>query len=75
MKNLAFGMALVLPLLFVASSAMGAEGGLSETSVKYIAYFFAMAIAAFGGTQAQSAAASAAPAASAPARRAPQAWP
>jgi F-type H+-transporting ATPase subunit c len=58
MKNLALGFAFVLPLMLVASAAFGAEGGMSDTSVKYIAYFFAMAIAAFGGTAAQSNAAS-----------------
>ncbi|MBH47021.1 MAG: F0F1 ATP synthase subunit C [Bdellovibrionales bacterium CG12_big_fil_rev_8_21_14_0_65_38_15] len=61
MKNLVLGFALVLPLIFVVSAANAADGaGLSDQSVKYIGYFFAMAIAAFGGTAAQSAAASSA---------------
>lgn len=59
MKNLIFGFALVLPLIFIVNAANASEGAaLSEQSVKYIGYFFAMAIAAFGGTAAQSAAAS-----------------
>ena len=58
MKNLVLGFALVLPLLFAAGSAFAQGGWMSETSMKYLAYFFAMAIASFGGTAAQSAAAS-----------------
>ena len=58
MSNLALGFAFILPMLLIGSTAFGAEGGMSDTSVKYIAYFFAMAIAAFGGTAAQSKAAS-----------------
>ena len=57
-KKLGFGFAIALPLLLVASTAFGAEGGMSDQAVKYLSYFFAMAIAAFGGTAAQSGAAS-----------------
>lgn len=59
MKNLVLAAAFLLPMLLISSSVFGADGaGLSDNAAKYIAYFFAMAIAAFGGTQAQSAAAS-----------------
>jgi F-type H+-transporting ATPase subunit c len=58
MKKLGLVFAFVLPLMLVASAAFGADGGMSDSAVKYVAYFFSMAIAAFGGTQAQSAAAS-----------------
>jgi F-type H+-transporting ATPase subunit c len=53
--------AIVLFLMFVASQAFAQTGGavqLSEKSVKYIAYFFALGIAVFGGVTAQSKAAS-----------------
>ena len=58
MKLVALIFAFALPTLLISSSAFGQEAGLSTDAVKYVAYFFAMAIAAFGGTQAQSAAAS-----------------
>lgn len=58
MRKLGLGFAIVLPLMLIASTAFGAEGGMSDTAVKYVAYFFSMAIAAFGGTAAQSKAAS-----------------
>lgn len=57
MKSVVIAFAFIIPLTLIASTAFGAESGMSEQSVKYVAYFFAMAIAAFGGTQAQSAAA------------------
>ena len=56
-NKLTFAFAFILPVLLIGA-AFGSESGLSENSVKYIAYFFAMAIASFGGTAAQSAAAS-----------------
>ncbi len=59
MKRLAY----LIPLLLVTSNVFAQEaaaptGVWSEKAVKYFAYFFAVAIAAFGGTKAQSAAAS-----------------
>ena len=54
MKDFALGFAFVMPLFLLATSAFGAEGGMSDTAVKYVAYFFTMAIAAYGGTAAQS---------------------
>lgn len=57
MRNIVLGFAVAVPLLFTWQ-AFGAEGGMDAQSVKYLAYFFAMAIAAFGGTAAQSNAAS-----------------
>lgn len=61
MKNIVLGFAVVLPLMLIITAAQASEGaGLTDQSVKYIGYFFAMAIAAFGGTQAQSLAASSA---------------
>lgn len=58
--------AIVLFLLFVTSQVFAqttgtdaaAVAGLSDKSVKYIAYFFALGIAVFGGVTAQSQAAS-----------------
>ncbi len=62
-KKLPVLLAAVLFFGLIASQAFGQEGaaaaaGLSEKSIKYIAYFFALGIAVFGGTQAQSKAAS-----------------
>lgn len=54
MRNLVLSFAFVLPLMLVASTAFGADGGMSDQAVKYVSYLFAMAIAAFGGTAAQS---------------------
>lgn len=56
-------LAAVLFFGLIASQAFGQEAaaasaGLSEKSIRYIAYFFALGIAVFGGTQAQSKAAS-----------------
>lgn len=58
MKNLVLGFGAILPLIFIASSAFGNTGGMSDGAIKSLAYFFAVAIASFGGTAAQSAAAS-----------------
>lgn len=58
MRKLVLLFAFVIPSLLIASSAFGSEGGMSDQAVKYLSYFFAMAIAAFGGTAAQSKAAS-----------------
>jgi len=58
LRKIALTFAFVLPLLLIASAAFASNGGMSTDAVKYIAYFFAMAIAAFGGTAAQSNAAS-----------------
>ncbi len=60
-KKLPVLLAAVLFFGLVASQAFAqgtAAAGLSEKAVKYIAYFFALGIAVFGGTSAQSAAAS-----------------
>jgi F-type H+-transporting ATPase subunit c len=61
-KKLPVVLAFVLFFALVASQAFAqgtaAAAGLSEHSIKYIAYFFALGIAVFGGTSAQSAAAS-----------------
>ena len=46
----------VLPLLLLSTTAFGSEAEMAA-SYKAIAYFLAMAIAAFGGTAAQSRAA------------------
>lgn len=57
MKNLK----IVLGLLLVSTAAFADNhegGGLSTQAVKYLAYFFGVALASFGGTRAQSAAAS-----------------
>ncbi|MGB0453920.1 MAG: ATP synthase F0 subunit C [Bacteriovoracaceae bacterium] len=58
MRNLVLGFALIVPVLFVAGSAFADGGALSSDSMRYLGYFFAMAIASFGGTAAQSQAAS-----------------
>jgi len=59
MKRLAY----LLPLLLVTSNVFAEDAAtgssnMTEKAVKYFAYFFAVAIAAFGGTKAQAAAAS-----------------
>ncbi len=60
--KLAARFASVLPLVLLTTSVMAQDAapatGLTEKSVKYIAYFFAIALAAFGGTASQSKAAS-----------------
>ncbi len=52
----------LLPFLMISSTAFAEEaaasGGTNWTAVKAIGYFFAVALAAFGGTKSQSAAAS-----------------
>ena len=49
----------IVGLLLVSVSAFAQDGsGMSETSWKYIAYFFGVAAASVGGTRAQAAAAS-----------------
>jgi len=54
-------LALIATLVLASSAAMAGEGsGFTDAGLKYVAYFFAMAIAAFGGTTAQSKAAAAA---------------
>ncbi len=54
-------LALIATLVLASSAAMAGEGtAFTDQGLKYIAYFFAMAIAAFGGTTAQSRAAAAA---------------
>ena len=48
---------IVLALSLVSTAALAAEGSgsaLSADSLKYFAYFIAVGLAAFGGTQAQS---------------------
>lgn len=57
MKNLPLIIAFVFPALLLAKGFSG-EGSMDVTAVKYISYFFAMAIAVFAGTTAQSKAAS-----------------
>ena len=62
-KKLPVVLAFILLLTLVASQAFGQTGAasaMSEKSLKYIAYFFALGIAVYGGTQAQSKAATAA---------------
>lgn len=62
-KKIPVILAAILLFTVVASQAFGqtaATGGMSEKSLKYIAYFFALGIAVYGGTQAQSKAATAA---------------
>jgi F-type H+-transporting ATPase subunit c len=62
-KKIPVILAAILLLTVVASQAFGQTGasaGMSEKSLKYIAYFFALGIAVYGGTQAQSKAATAA---------------
>lgn len=52
---------LIAMLMLVAGSAFASEAaGAGETNLKYFAYFFAVAIAAYGGTTGQSRAAAAA---------------
>jgi F-type H+-transporting ATPase subunit c len=46
--------AFLMPILLLSKAAFGAEGGMSDQSVKYIAYLFGLAIAVYGGTAAQS---------------------
>ncbi len=59
MKNVVFGVAFGLPILLLSTSVFGASGGsMSDDAIRYISYFFAMAIAVFAGTSAQSKAAS-----------------
>jgi F-type H+-transporting ATPase subunit c len=63
MNRITKTLVLALPLFLVASNAFAQEAAagstnMTEKAVKYFAYFFAVAIAAFGGTKAQSAAAS-----------------
>lgn len=60
MKNMILGFAAVLVLVMVAPAAFGNEAAASAGHLKAVAYMLAVAIAAFGGTQGQSAAASAA---------------
>lgn len=55
MKKLTLVLAIAL-----TSSAFAAESGFTDQGLKYLAYFLAMGIAAFGGTTAQSRAAAAA---------------
>lgn len=49
---------LIASQAFAQGTAATAAAGLSEKSIKFIAYFFALGLAVYGGTQAQSAAAS-----------------
>ena len=61
-KKLPVILAFILFFSLVASQAF-AQGGatsapMSDVAIKYISYFFALGIAVFGGTQAQSKAAS-----------------
>lgn len=58
MKRFVFVSAFLFPIALLATTAFASEGMLSETSVKYIMYFFAIMVASFGGTAAQSATAS-----------------
>jgi F-type H+-transporting ATPase subunit c len=58
MKKFAFGVAFLFPIALLASTAFASDGLISETSAKYIMYFFAIMIASYGGTAAQSATAS-----------------
>jgi F-type H+-transporting ATPase subunit c len=62
MNRIAKTLVLVLPLFLVASNAFAQEAAagsssMTEKAVKYFAYFFAVSIAAFGGTRAQATAA------------------
>ncbi len=50
-------MVYLLPLMLMSTSAFAAEGG-NDGTIKAATYFIAMAIASFGGTAAQSRAAS-----------------
>jgi F-type H+-transporting ATPase subunit c len=63
MKKLPLILAFLVMILLVAQQAFaqteaGATAGLNNVAIKYIAYFFALGIAVYGGTQAQSKAAS-----------------
>lgn len=51
---------LIVALTLVSTVALadGQEGGLTAGAAKYLAYFFALGLAVFGGTAAQSRAAS-----------------
>ena len=50
--------AFLMPLVLLTSSAFAGEGaGMDTQAVKYVAYLFAVSIAAYGGTQGQSVAA------------------
>jgi F-type H+-transporting ATPase subunit c len=62
MRQVVLAGAFALPLLLIATTAFGqsSDAGLTDNSIKYISYLFAMAIAAFGGASAQSVAAAAA---------------
>ena len=61
-KKLPVILAFILFFSLVASQAFAQGGpaatGMSDVAIKYISYFFALGIAVFGGTQAQSKAAS-----------------
>ena len=60
-KKIPVILAFILFAMLVASQAFGqtaAAAAMSEKAIKFIAYFFALGIAVYGGTQAQSAAAS-----------------
>lgn len=49
---------IALSLLTLSTAALAQDGGLSDSSLKFAAYFIGLAIASFGGTRAQSKAAS-----------------
>lgn len=51
---------LIAMLMILSGSVFASDAGAGETNLKYFAYFFAVAIAAFGGTTGQSRAAAAA---------------
>jgi F-type H+-transporting ATPase subunit c len=60
-KKLPVILAFILFFSLVASQAFaqgGASAPMSDVAIKYISYFFALGVAVFGGTQAQSKAAS-----------------
>lgn len=62
-KKLPVILAFILFFSLVASQAFaqgGASAPMTDTAIKYISYFFALGVAVFGGTQAQSKAATAA---------------
>ncbi len=58
-KKIPVILAALLLIVLVSSQAFGQTGAaaMSEKSLKYVAYFFALGIAVYGGTQAQSKAA------------------
>jgi len=58
MKSFVLAVAFIFPILLLGTTAFGQEAGVSEQSIKYITYFFAIMIASYGGTAAQSATAS-----------------